>query len=79
VKRRRINIEIWDQNITLAEAVRLVAAVIEQGRISDDGNCFCYATTFRNVAVEAKTNKLDDRSERSTSDSFRVFPLSLSD
>lgn len=77
MKRRRINIEVWDENISLKDAVACVLAVIAQGRISDNGNSFCYATTFEKakVAVESRVNKLDEGSDRISSDSFRVVPI----
>lgn len=72
--KRRINIEIASDDISMAEAVSAVAVVIAGGRISGYGECFCYATTFaENMVVEAKVNKLDGRSSYATSDSFRVY------
>jgi len=72
---RKINIEIHDENISTVAAVRAVAVVIEQGRISNEGKVYCYATSFSRslgVFVLAKENKLDERSKRSSSDSFKV-------
>lgn len=44
------------------EAMHYVLKVIDQGRISDDGKCYCYATTFENgVVVYAKRNKASDK------------------
>lgn len=72
--KRRINIEIVSDDISIERAIGLVKAVIEQGRISGEGECFCYATTFaENMVVEAKVNKRDGRSSYATSDSFRVY------
>lgn len=46
-----------------AEAVRVVARVIDDGRISGRGKCYCYATVFKApfVAVYAKVNKSSDK------------------
>ena len=76
---RRINIEVWDDKVSLADAVRLVAAVIDRGRVSRES--FCYATTFKKprTAVEAQANKLDPHSKRVSSDSFRIVPITQPD
>lgn len=46
-----------------AEAIRVVARVIDDGRISGGGRCYCYATVFKApfVAVYAKVNKSSDK------------------
>lgn len=72
--KQKINISIYD-DISLLDAISAVAAVIRQGRISDDGNCFCYATVFgtSRIVVEASANRLDSGSNYASSDSFRVL------
>ncbi len=43
-------------------AVALVAAVIKEGRISNKGKQYCYATTFKSgVVVWTDLNKRSDR------------------
>ena len=69
--KRRINIEILSDDLGAARAVEAVKLVIEQGRISNNGTMYCYATTYRQtegprIAVEAKYNS-------ETSDSFKVY------
>ena len=46
----------------LGEAVSAVSQVIAKGRISDEGRCFCYATTFNNrlVVTVNRTDKGTD-------------------
>ena len=74
--KRRINIEVSDDSISLEDAVKCVAAVIGQGRISNDRKSFCYATRIFSyeVSVWAKVNKLSAASELASSDSFFVLP-----
>jgi hypothetical protein len=74
--KRRINIEVSDDSISLEDAVKCVAAVIGQGRISNDGNNFCYATRIfsQEVSVWAKVNKPGATSQLASSDSFFVLP-----
>ena len=43
---RRIIIENKSENITDADACGLVAVVIKQGRISNDGKQYCYGTVI---------------------------------
>lgn len=42
---QRITIDI-EPAVTTSMAVEMVRAVISQGRISEDGLSYCYATTF---------------------------------
>ena len=35
-------------------AVSLVKQVIEQGKISDNGNSYCYLSIFGNICVETR-------------------------
>ena len=45
----------------IADVIRAVAAVISAGRVSDDGQCYCYVTTFSNgLEISAKRNKDSD-------------------
>lgn len=43
------------------EALKLVLLVIAEGRISGNGKCYCYATSFKNskVVVYAEKRKND--------------------
>lgn len=38
-------------------AVSLVKQVIEQGKISDNGNSYCYLTLFGNILVETRQHR----------------------
>lgn len=46
------------------EALNLVARVVQNGRVSDQGRSYCYCTTFEDaaskLAVYAKRNKSGD-------------------
>lgn len=43
-------------------ALQYVITVIRGGRVSDDGQCYCYASTFLDgVVVYASRNKASDR------------------
>ena len=46
-----MTIEIKD-NIDDLTAISLVKQVIEQGKISNNGNSYCYLTTFGDIFVE---------------------------
>lgn len=46
-----IKIEYGIDDLT---AISLVKKVIEQGKISDDGNSYCYLTLFDNIVVETR-------------------------
>ena len=48
-----MTIEIKD-NIDDLTAISLVKQVIEQGKISNNGNSYCYLTTFGNIFVEKR-------------------------
>ena len=42
--------------------VRLVASVIENGRVSNNGKQYCYVTAFSNgVSIASELNKKSDR------------------
>ena len=54
------------------DAVRRVANIISEGRISNNGNDYCYVTTWVNgTTVTAKRNK--------KSDTFTVFKTNSND
>ena len=45
-----------------AQAMRLVGIVIEKGRVSDNGKCYCHVTSWPDyMVVYAKRNKRSDR------------------
>jgi len=52
-------------DIPMSEALEYAIAVVKMGRISDGGESYCYATTFRRgvgeVVVCAFRNKRSDR------------------
>ena len=52
-------------DIPMSEALEYAIAVVKMGRISDGGESYCYATTFRRgageVVVCAHRNKRSDR------------------
>jgi len=49
-------------DLTLDRALEYVIAVIKGGRISDNGNCYCYHTEWDNdIHVSAMKNKNSDR------------------
>jgi len=52
-------------DIPMSEALEYAIEVVKMGRISDGGESYCYATTFRrgddDVVVVAKRNKRSDR------------------
>ena len=54
--KRRININIWG-DVTEEEAVNRVAHVIGKGRVSNNGETYCFATRFNDslVVVADKT------------------------
>ena len=57
MKTKKIIIKVWD-GVDEGEACMKVAQVIANGRISDHGKCYCYATTFASrIAVYAATTK----------------------
>ena len=55
-----INMEDWDMTIKIEDgiddltAIRLVKQVIEQGKISNNGNSYCYLTLFGDICVETR-------------------------
>ena len=76
--KRKINIEILGEDLPLQIAVDCVAKVIAKGRISGEGNCFCYVSTRKSpddpdITVEAKNNPVKQDGDYSTSDSFKVY------
>ena len=48
-----MTIEIKD-NIDDLTAISLVKQVIEQGKISNNGNSYCYLTMFGDICVETR-------------------------
>ena len=59
-----MTIEIKD-NIADLTAISLVKQVIEQGKISNNGNSYCYLTSFGDIFVETRQYR--------KSPCFRVF------
>ena len=51
-------------------AISLVKRVIEQGKVSDNGNKYCYLTIFGDIAVETRQYR--------KSPCFRVYKCQLS-
>lgn len=49
----KMTIKIED-NIDDLTAINLVKQVIEQGKISNNGNSYCYLTIFDDIAVETR-------------------------
>ena len=55
-----INMEDWDMTIKIEDgiddltAISLVKQVIEQGKISNNGNSYCYLTLFGDICVETR-------------------------
>lgn len=43
-----------EDNIDNLTAINLVKQVIEQGKISNNGNSYCYLTIFGDIAVETR-------------------------
>ena len=43
-----------EDNIDDLTAVRLVKQVIERGKISNNGNSYCYLTVFDDIVVETR-------------------------
>ena len=49
-------------DLPMIRAISYVAAVIREGRISNDGKQYCYATRFKgNIIVSTDLNKRSDR------------------
>ena len=46
-----------EDNIDDLTAVSLVKQVIEQGKISDNGNSYCYLSIFGNICVETRQHR----------------------
>lgn len=63
---RRLTINI-DDHVTDATALDCVKKVVEQGRISANGSCYCYVTQipYWNIVVYAERT-------RAGNDTFRV-------
>lgn len=48
----------YDDDISTSNALHYIKAVVDLGRISGEGSCYCYATTFKDGAVVfAETTK----------------------
>jgi len=48
--------------ITDADAIRRVGLVIDKGRVSDNGKCYCHATAWNDdIVVYANRNKQSDK------------------
>jgi len=49
-------------DMPMSKALQYVMAVVDQGRISDEGRSYCYTTCFRDgTIVSAFRNKKSDR------------------
>lgn len=52
-------------DLPMESVLRMCAEVVEEGRISNDGKQYCYATVFRiggvNYGVVSELNKKSDR------------------
>lgn len=46
-----------EDNIDDLIAITLVKQVIEQGKISDNGNSYCYLALFGNILVETRQHR----------------------
>ena len=46
-----------EDNIDDLTAINLVKQVIEQGKISNNGNNYCYLTLFGDMSVETRQNR----------------------
>lgn len=58
----KIIIDNQSENFSDDAVLRYVAHVISKGRISGNGDCYCYATTFKDgISVCAIRNKKSDR------------------
>ena len=64
--KRRVTIQIFD-GVTDERAAEVLLGVIRNGRISADGACYCYASTFSDgvVVVAHRT--------RAGGDGFHVY------
>lgn len=58
-----------EDNIDNLTAITLVKQVIEQGKISNNGNSYCYLTLFGDIFVETRRNR--------KSPCFRVYKNKL--
>ena len=58
-----------EDNIDDLTAINLVKQVIEQGKISNNGNSYCYLTIFDDIAVETRQHR--------KSTCFRVYKNKL--
>ena len=58
-----------EDNIDDLTAINLVKQVIEQGKISNNGNSYCYLTIFDDIAVETRQHR--------KSPCFRVYKNKL--
>ena len=45
---------IIEDNIDDLTAINLVKQVIEQGKISNNGNMYCYLTLFDDISIETR-------------------------
>ena len=58
-----------EDNIDDLTAINLVKQVIEQGKISNNGNSYCYLTIFDDISVETRQHR--------KSPCFRVYKNKL--
>ena len=60
----------FDDDIMPADAMAAVQTVIHRGRVSAEGEAYCYATAFRGGTLAGVVVVAE---QRKASDSFRVF------
>jgi hypothetical protein len=51
--KRKLHIRVQDARVSDAEALACVAAVVNIGRVSDDGKKYCAITTFKSGRIVA--------------------------
>lgn len=66
---RRVNVQVRD-GVDPADALVRVATVMQGGRISGGGTCYCWTTSFADGLVVATRTT---RGGRQNSDSFVVY------
>ena len=60
---RRILITINDENMSDFDALMAVTAIVQGGRISDEGKAYCYCSTWENGDV-VYSEKLDSGTDK---------------
>jgi hypothetical protein len=60
MSRERVIVSV-DASVSVPHALRAVAVVVEEGRISNDGKDYCYAVRFKDgTMVSTRRNKASD-------------------